>query len=68
MAAVVEAIITSRNCSISSSSSSGGSSSCNSSSITLSLLQKHSNSDGDDNSKNTFKDFWRVFQNFGSQQ
>ena len=41
MAAVVEAIITSRNCSISSSSSSGRSSSCcNSSSITLSLLQK----------------------------
>ena len=38
--AVVEAIITSRNCSISSSSSSGRSSSCNSSSITLSLLQK----------------------------
>ena len=38
MAAVVEAIITSRNCSIS--SSSGRSSSCNSSSITLSLLQK----------------------------
>lgn len=40
MAAVVEAIITSRNCSISSSSSSGRSRSCNSSSITLSLLQK----------------------------
>ena len=40
MAAVVEAIITSRNYSISSSSSSGRSSSCNSSSITLSLLQK----------------------------
>ena len=40
MAAVVKAIITSRNCSISSSSSSGRSSSCNSSSITLSLLQK----------------------------
>ena len=40
MAAVVEAMITSRNCSISSSSSSGRSSSCNSSSITLSLLQK----------------------------
>ena len=40
MAAVVEAVITSRNCSISSSSSSGRSSSCNSSSITLSLLQK----------------------------
>ena len=40
MAAVVEAIITSRNCSTSSSSSSGRSSSCNSSSITLSLLQK----------------------------
>ena len=57
MAAVVKAIITSRNCSISSSSSSGRSSSCNSSSITLSLLQKDSNSDGGDNSKNTFKDF-----------
>ena len=59
MAAVVKAIITSRNCSISSSSSSGRSSSCNSSSITLSLLQKkkNSNSDGGDNSKNTFKDF-----------
>ena len=40
MAAVVEAIIISRNCSISSSSSSGRSRSCNSSSITLSLLQK----------------------------
>ena len=40
MAAVVKAIITSRNCSISSSSSSGRRSSCNSSSITLSLLQK----------------------------
>ena len=40
MAAAVKAIITSRNCSISSSSSSGRSSSCNSSSITLSLLQK----------------------------
>ena len=40
MAAVVEAIITSRNCSISSSSSSGRSRSCTSSSITLSLLQK----------------------------
>ena len=41
MAAVVKAIITSRNCSISSnSSSSGRSSSCISSSITLSLLQK----------------------------
>ena len=40
MAAVVKAIITSRNCSISSSSSSGSSRSCNSSSITLSLLQK----------------------------
>ena len=40
MAAVVEAIITSRNCSISSSSSSGRSRSCNSRSITLSLLQK----------------------------
>ena len=40
MAAVVEAIITSRNCSISSRSSSGRSRSCNSSSITLSLLQK----------------------------
>ena len=40
MAAVVKAIITSRNCSISSSSSSGRSSGCNSSSITLSLLQK----------------------------
>ena len=40
MAAVVETIITSRNCSISSSSSSGRSRSCNSSSITLSLLQK----------------------------
>ena len=40
MAAVVKAITTSRNCSISSSSSSGRSSSCNSSSITLSLLQK----------------------------
>ena len=40
MAAVVEAIITSRNCSISSCSSSGRSSSCNSSSIMLSLLQK----------------------------
>ena len=40
MAAVVKAIITSRNCSISSSSSKGRSSSCNSSSITLSLLQK----------------------------
>ena len=40
MAAVVEAIITSHNCSISSSSSSGRSRSCNSSSITLSLLQK----------------------------
>ena len=40
MAAVVEAKITSRNCSISSSSSSGRSSSCNSSSIMLSLLQK----------------------------
>ena len=41
MAAVVKAIITSRNCSSSSSSSSSGrSSSCNSSSITLSLLQK----------------------------
>ena len=40
MAAVVKAIITSRNCSISSSSSSGRSSSCNGSSITLSLLQK----------------------------
>ena len=40
MAAVVEAIITSRNCSISSISSSGRGSSCNSSSITLSLLQK----------------------------
>ena len=39
MAEVVEAIITSRNCSISSSSSSGRSS-CNSSSIKLSLLQK----------------------------
>ena len=55
MAAVVKAIITSRNCSIS--SSSGRSSSCNSSSITLCLLQKNSNSDGGDNSKNTFKDF-----------
>ena len=40
MAAAVEAIITSRNCCISSSSSSGRSSSCNSSSISLSLLQK----------------------------
>ena len=40
MAAVVKAIIASRNCSISSSSSSGRSSSCNSSSITLSVLQK----------------------------
>ena len=40
MAAVVEAIITSRNCSSSSSSSSGRSRSCNSSSVTLSLLQK----------------------------
>ena len=57
MAAVVKAIIASRNCSISSSSSSGRSSSCNSSSITLSVLQKNSNSDGGDNSKNTFKDF-----------
>ena len=40
MAAVVKAIVTSRNYSISSSSSSGRSSSCNSSSITPSLLQK----------------------------
>ena len=40
MAAVVEAIITSRNCSISSSSNSGRSRSCNSNSITLSILQK----------------------------
>ena len=55
MAAVVEAITTSHKFSISSSRS------CNSSSIsicifTLSLL-KNSNSDGGDNSKNTFKDF-----------
>ena len=60
MAAVVKAIITSRNCSISSSSSSGRSSSCNSSSITLSLLQKkkkNSNSDGGDNSKKNVKGF-----------
>ena len=41
MAAAVEAIITNRNCSISSSSSSScRSRSCNSSSITLSLLEK----------------------------
>ena len=52
-------------------SSSSNSRSCISSSInicsfTLSL-SKNSYSDGSDNSKNTFKDFKRVSQNFGSQ-